>query len=49
MTFFVYACLSVMAAAIVLEMASEEGVLTVSPKVWYAVLAVMAVRLLLLA
>ena len=49
MVLFAFACIALMVAVIVHEMASAEGVVTVSPKVWYAVLAAMGVWLFLLA
>lgn len=48
MVLYAFACLSVMAAAILLELTSKEGIRSVSPKIWYAVLAVLGVWLLVL-
>lgn len=49
MFLFILACVYVMAAALMLEATSEEGVLVVSPKVWFLILAALGVWLLVLA
>jgi hypothetical protein len=49
MFLFILACLYVMAAALVLEATTEEGVLVVSPRVWFLVIAGLGVWLVVLA
>ncbi len=46
---FILVCLSVMTVALVLQADSEKGVLVVSPRIWFLVLAALGAWLVVLA